>query len=606
LNNHADSKSAGGVALRVRTQDAFGTNALYSNVTGSSNVALGDNSLFSNTTNNNTAVGDHALYSNTTGTPNSALGLNALQANTTGGDNDAFGTNALYSNVTGNSNTAFGNNTLQANTASNNTAVGYFALHSNTTGSTNSAVGLNALQANTSGYSNNAFGTNALYFNTTGNSSNALGDNALYSNTTGINNTATGDSALHANTSGNTSSAFGENTLYHNTTGNNNSAIGYQAGNTVLSGSNNTFLGYGADVTSAASTTLSNSTAIGNGAIVTASNQIVLGNSSVTQTLLSGNVGIGTSTPYSRLEVWGLDTASTSAFAVVNSASTTEFTVYDTGNATLAGSLVQNSDQRLKTNISDLDGTSSLAEINALNPVTFNWIDPAKSSVPQYGFIAQQVQSVLPNLVSVTAPTALTPDGTLSLNYIDLISPIVAAIQELDKEITSLASTVAGFAQHFVSNEVDTNKLCVQGTCVTGTQLATLLAAANQSASASASLSSSAANATDTPPIIQINGDNPAIVQVGASYSDLGATITSPQADLNLGIKSFVNGLFVSNIVLDTSAAATDTIDYVVTDSRNLTSTSTRTIIVEPAAIPPPPASSVDASSTAATSTTAS
>ena len=36
--------------------------------------------------------------------------------------------------------------------------------------------------------------------------------------------------------------------------------------------------------------------------------------------------------------------------------------------------------------------------------------------------------------------------------------------------------------------------------------------------------------------------NNPAIVQVGASYSDLGATITGPQADLNLGIKTFVNG----------------------------------------------------------------
>ena len=43
----------------------------------------------------------------------------------------------------------------------------------------------------------------------------------------------------------------------------------------------------------------------------------------------------------------------------------------------------------------DLDASSSLAEINALNPVTFNWIDPAKSSVPQFGFIAQQVRAGL-------------------------------------------------------------------------------------------------------------------------------------------------------------------------------------------------------------------
>ncbi len=337
----------------------------------------------------------------------------------------------------------------------------------------------------------------------------------------------------------------------------------------------------------------------------------------------SGNVGIGTTNPYSRLQVSGPDTASTSAFAVVNSASTTEFTVYDTGNATLAGSLVQNSDVRLKTNINDLDGSSSLAAINALNPVTFNWIDPEKSSVPQFGFVAQQVQSVFPNLVSTTSPTTLTPDGTLSLNYIDLISPIVAAIQELDREITSLASTVAGFAQSITTQVLTAmtgnfNQVCLADgagkTCITRSQLDAVLASANQSASASGSPSSSPPDATDTPdsksspqaPVIQINGDSPAIVHVGASYSDLGATITGPQADLNLGIKTFLNGALVSNIVLDTSAAATDTINYVVTDSRNLTSTSTRTIIVEPAAIPPPPASSADASSTAATSTTAS
>ena len=91
----------------------------------------------------------------------------------------------------------------------------------------------------------------------------------------------------------------------------------------------------------------------------------------------SGNVGIGTTTPYSRLEVFGSDAASsTSAFAVVNTASTTVFAVFDGGNAQLSGTLTQSSDQRLKTNIQTLDGSSSLAEINALNPVTFNWIDP--------------------------------------------------------------------------------------------------------------------------------------------------------------------------------------------------------------------------------------
>jgi hypothetical protein len=75
------------------------------------------------------------------------------------------------------------------------------------------------------------------------------------------------------------------------------------------------------------------------------------------------------------------------------------------------------------------------------------------------------------------------------------------------------------------------------------------------------------------------------------------ATITAPQADLNLGIKTFLNGKFVSNIVIDTSSVATDTIDYVATDTAGVTSTSTRMVIIEPAALPP--AMSPSATSTA-------
>ncbi len=41
---------------------------------------------------------------------------------------------------------------------------------------------------------------------------------------------------------------------------------------------------------------------------------------------------------------------------------------------------------------------------------------------------------------------------------------------------------------------------------------------------------------------LKINGDNPAIIQVGSTYNDLGATIIGPEADLNLGIRTFLNG----------------------------------------------------------------
>jgi hypothetical protein len=327
----------------------------------------------------------------------------------------------------------------------------------------------------------------------------------------------------------------------------------------------------------------------------------------------AGLFGVGTTTPYSRLEVWGPDTASTTAFTVVNSASTTEFAVYDTGNATLAGGLIQNSDQRLKTNVQPLNASSSLSMIDQLNPVTFNWIDTNKGTTPQLGFIAQQVLPIFPNLVATTSPTALTPDGTLSLNYIDLISPIVSAIQALSSEVTSIENTIAGFADSFTTNqltfvrgqgtEVDVQTLCIGSTCITENQLKALLASADQAAgdsSSSSNDSNATSSAPSTPPVISVNGDNPAIVQVGATYNDLGATITGPQADLNLGITTFLNGTLTSNIVIDTSQAATDTIDYVATAQNGLTSTSTRTVIVEAPEASSPPAT--NASSTVATS----
>ena len=102
---------------------------------------------------------------------------------------------------------------------------------------------------------------------------------------------------------------------------------------------------------------------------------------------------------------------------------------------------------------------------------------------------------------------------------------------------------------------------------------------------------------------MQVNGDNPAIVQVGDTYTDLGATITGPQADLNLGITTYVNGAPMNPVQIDTSTVATDTIDYVATDQSGLTSTTTRTVIIEaadaPSIVPSDAASTTDATSTA-------
>jgi hypothetical protein len=103
------------------------------------------------------------------------------------------------------------------------------------------------------------------------------------------------------------------------------------------------------------------------------------------------------------------------------------------------------------------------------------------------------------------------------------------------------------------------------------------------------SVTQNSASTTPTiPPTITINGDNPAIIEVGDTYADLGATVTDTgpgqAGDPNLGYQTFLNGTLVSNIVINTSQVATDTIDYVATDTAGLTATSTRTVLIQAAA----------------------
>jgi hypothetical protein len=307
------------------------------------------------------------------------------------------------------------------------------------------------------------------------------------------------------------------------------------------------------------------------------------------------NVNVGTTTPYSKLEVWGSDSASsTSAFGVVNNASTTVFAVFDGGNAQLSGTLTQSSDARLKTNIQSLDASTSLAAINSLTPVAYDWIDPNKDGVRQYGFIAQQVQQVFPNLVSTTSATALTPDGTLGLNYLGLIAPLVEAVQTLSAEVQSLAITVAGFAHSFSSDNITVNnRLCIgdgsndaNPLCVTKSQLAALLSG-QPAANGDPQIQVSAPipptiSGTTTPPSINIQGNNPATINVGDTYTDLGAIAHDNQGH-DLSYRTFVNGALSGNILIDTSQVATDTIEYVATDTWGNTATSVRMVVIESA-----------------------
>jgi hypothetical protein len=551
---------------------------------------------------------------------NTILYATSTSASTFGGNGAGAGIIGMASAGSTFGATASGNGAMQNATTSqlNSTAFGYNALKGSATiGNTggNSAFGWNALTTNTSGTSNSAFGGNALGAVTSGAGNVGIGFDAGSNITNANNSVAIGNQAMFFH-NGNNNVVIGTTALNGNGTGGNNIAIGVNAGNSDTSGSNNLFFGY---QTASTTSTGSNNIALGYDIAlpsVNGSHQINIGNlifgtgiNGEGTTVSTGNLGIGTNTPYSRLTVWGPDSAATtSAFAVVNNASTTVFAVYDNGNATYYGSIFQSSDQRLKTDVSSLDAPSSLAALEQLNPVSYTRLDQPGTG-ENLGFLAQQVQTVFPQLVSTTSATALTPGGTLSLNYAGLIAPIISAVQGIahisgDFEsnlIAWLGNTSNGIHDLYAgivhSQEDDTQRLCVGTTCVTPAQFQAMVTAAGQTGVASSSsgqgsgASSAPATSTpDAPPVIKINGDNPAIIYVGNAYSDLGATITGPAQDINLGINASVDGGATTTpeqISIDTSTSSTHTISYFATDQNGETGYATRSVVVEAATSTP-------------------
>ena len=104
------------------------------------------------------------------------------------------------------------------------------------------------------------------------------------------------------------------------------------------------------------------------------------------------------------------------------------------------GCITTTSDQRIKKNTETLTYAQGLDAVMQLRPVEFNWKDPSANSATQFGFIAQEVQPIFPNLVHNTGMiTPDTPDGLFRLDYNGLIPVAIKAIQELNAKVDAVS-----------------------------------------------------------------------------------------------------------------------------------------------------------------------
>ena len=99
--------------------------------------------------------------------------------------------------------------------------------------------------------------------------------------------------------------------------------------------------------------------------------------------------------------------------------------------------MYQTSDEKLKSN-------PSTNMVLKLNPVKYHWRDeseyerfnirPVQSGVEEYGFLAQELEAIIPGAV------AMTEEGDRLVNYSALIPILTGAIQELTARVAALES----------------------------------------------------------------------------------------------------------------------------------------------------------------------
>ncbi|MBI5449657.1 DUF5011 domain-containing protein, partial [Candidatus Gottesmanbacteria bacterium] len=303
-----------------------------------------------------------------------------------------------------------------------------------------------------------------------------------------------------------------------------------------------------------------------------------------------GNVGIGTSSPSSLLAltqagvtksdgVWLASTDGDYRSMYMNNSGVMSFeggdgSTINTATLNAAGAWTNASDRSYKENISDI--SYGLEVVLRMQPRSYTM---KGSGLPQVGFIAQELEQLVPEVVD-------GEDGRKGVSYGNLVAVVVKAVQEQQAKIDYLNNAISSSGIWRLESdgvltvtEIKTNKLCIGATCIDEAKLQAILKSSGVDSSevSHSSVSIDPVVITpvdDMPPIISLTGDSEIKLKKGDSYVDPGATVVD-NVNNNLGVNTI-------GADIDTSLEGTHTITYNATDQAgNKAKEVSRTVKVE-------------------------
>lgn len=147
-----------------------------------------------------------------------------------------------------------------------------------------------------------------------------------------------------------------------------------------------------------------------------------------------------------KIRMWG----ATDDFYIRNESNNDLMRVFDNGDMFVRGNVTADnisspSDRRLKKGIVGLiNSTNKLTQLNGYH---YHWKAADRKPRLQTGLIAQEVQQLFPELVTVNE------DGFLSVNYIGLIPHLIEAVKDLQEENNELKSINSSYEDRLASIE---------------------------------------------------------------------------------------------------------------------------------------------------------